>query len=141
MTPFPRTWFITGASSGIGRALARAAAGRGENVVAIARSTEHLGDLTDAHGDRVLAVAADVRDRASLDTAVQQAVETFGRLDVVANNAGYGVFGAVEEVTEAQVRALFETNVLGVLNVLWSTLPVLRAQRSGHLLMGSSYYG
>lgn len=139
--PSPRTWFISGASSGIGRALALAAAGRGDNVVALARSAERLHDLSAADGARVLALTADVRCRDDVDDAVRQAVDAFGRVDVVAANAGFGVFGAVEEVTAEQARAVVETNVFGVPNVLWATLPVLRAQRSGHVLMGSSYYG
>ncbi|MGI3783978.1 MAG: SDR family NAD(P)-dependent oxidoreductase [Janthinobacterium lividum] len=140
-TPTHRTWFITGASSGIGLALATAAAERGDQVVALARSVDRLAPLVAEHGDRVLALAVDVRDAVQVEDSVQQAVRRFGRLDVVANNAGYGVFGAVEEATADQARGIWETNVLGVLNVLRSTLPVLRAQRSGHVLQGSSYYG
>lgn len=135
------TWFITGGSSGIGQALARAAAGRGDNVVALARDVTPLAALVDEHGDRVLALAVDVRRQTEVEQAVSRAVEAFGRIDVVANNAGYGVFGAVEEVTDAQARGIFDTNVFGVLNVLRATLPVLRAQRSGHVLQGSSFYG
>ncbi len=137
----PSTWFITGASSGIGLALAGAAAGRGDNVVALARDVAALGTLVDEHGDRVLALAVDVRRRAEVDEAASRAVAAFGRIDVVANNAGYGLFGAVEESTDEQARAIFDTNVFGVLNVLRATLPVLRAQRGGHVLQGSSYYG
>jgi len=137
----PSTWFITGASSGIGGALARAAAGRGDNVVALARDVSALRALGDEHGDRVLVLSADVRSRADVDDAVSRTVASFGRIDVVANNAGYGLFGAVEESTDEQARAVFDTNVFGVLHVLRATLPVLRAQRSGHVLQGSSYYG
>jgi NAD(P)-dependent dehydrogenase (short-subunit alcohol dehydrogenase family) len=137
----PLTWFVTGASSGIGHALARAAAARGDHVAAVARDAAALRALErDGHG-RVLPLAADVRSPAEVDSAVARAVETFGRIDVVANNAGYGLFGAVEESTDEQARAVFDTNVFGVLNVLRATLPVLRAQRSGHVLQGSSYYG
>ncbi|MGY1696712.1 SDR family NAD(P)-dependent oxidoreductase [Geodermatophilus sp. SYSU D00814] len=137
----PSTWFITGASSGIGLALARAAAGRGDRVAALARDVSALAPLADQHGDRVLALAADVRRPAEVDDAVTRAVASFGRLDVVANNAGYGLFGAVEESTDEQARAVFDTNVFGVLHVLRAALPVLRAQRGGHVLQGSSYYG
>jgi len=137
----PSTWFITGASSGIGLALARAAAARGDSVVAVARDVAAVRPLVDEHGDHVLPVAADVRRRDEVDAAVARALEAFGRIDVVANNAGYGLFGAVEESTDEQARAVFDTNVFGVLNVLRATLPVLRAQRSGHVLQGSSYYG
>jgi NAD(P)-dependent dehydrogenase (short-subunit alcohol dehydrogenase family) len=86
-------------------------------------------------------IDTDVRDAASVQAAVDGTVGRFGRIDVVANNAGYGLFGAVEEATDAQVRSIFDTNVFGVLNVLRATLPVLRAQRSGHILQGSSLYG
>jgi NAD(P)-dependent dehydrogenase (short-subunit alcohol dehydrogenase family) len=135
------TWFITGASSGIGLALARVAAGRGDNVVALARDIAPLGALVDEHGDRVLALSVDVRRQAAVEDAVARAVEAFGRIDVVANIAGYGLFGAVEESTDEQARAIFDTNVFGVLNVLRASLPVLRAQRGGHIVQGSSYYG
>jgi len=137
----PLTWFITGASSGIGRALTEAAAARGDNVVAVSRDVGPLDTVVEQYGAQVVAVPVDVRRRADIDQAVARAVETFGRIDVVANNAGYGLFGAVEESTDEQARAIFDTNVFGVLNVLRATLPVLRAQRSGHVLQGSSYYG
>jgi NAD(P)-dependent dehydrogenase (short-subunit alcohol dehydrogenase family) len=131
------TWFITGASSGIGQALAHAAVARGDNVVALARDISPLREF----GDRVLALSADVRRQADVERAVAQAVDAFGRIDIVANIAGYGLFGAVEESTDEQARGIFDTNVFGVLNVLRATLPVLRAQRGGHILQGSSYYG
>ncbi len=137
----PSTWFVTGASSGIGRALAEAAAARGDNVVAVARDPSTLRTLEQEGGGRVLALAVDVRDQEEVRTAVARALEAFGRIDVVANNAGYGLFGAVEESTDEQARAIFDTNVFGVLHVLRATLPVLRSQRSGHILQGSSYYG
>jgi NAD(P)-dependent dehydrogenase (short-subunit alcohol dehydrogenase family) len=137
----PSTWFVTGASSGIGLALASAAAGRGDNVVAVSRDPASLGPLVEASGPRVLALAVDVRRRAEVEEAVGRAVDAFGRIDVVANNAGYGLFGAVEESTDQQARDVFDTNVFGVLNVLRATLPVLRRQRSGHVLQGSSFYG
>jgi NADP-dependent 3-hydroxy acid dehydrogenase YdfG len=108
-------------------------------VVAIARNTASLADLG-THG-RLLTIDADVRDEAAVKEAAGQAAARFGRLDVLANNAGYGLFGAVEEASDAQARAIFDTNVFGALNVLRATLPVLRAQRSGHILQGSSYYG
>ncbi|MFE7723515.1 SDR family NAD(P)-dependent oxidoreductase [Nocardia rhizosphaerihabitans] len=135
----PPIWFITGASSGIGRELAVQALAAGETVVAVARRTETLGEL--GEHDRLLAVEADVRNEAAVAKAVEQSVARFGRIDIVANLAGYGLFGAVEEVADGQARAIFDTNVFGVLNVLRATLPVLRGQRSGHILQGSSYYG
>lgn len=136
MTNVPRTWFVTGASSGIGLALVRQALDAGDSVAAISRNVANLGPA-----ERLLAVSVDVRDELAVRAAVQQAVERFGRIDVVANNAGYGLFGAVEEATDAEARAIFDTNVFGVLNVLRATLPVLRRQRSGHILQGSSDLG
>jgi NAD(P)-dependent dehydrogenase (short-subunit alcohol dehydrogenase family) len=136
-----RTWFITGASSGIGLELARTAAGRGDRVAALARNAGRLQPLADEFGDRVLLLAADVTDASTVQAAVDATVIAFGGIDVVANNAGFGLFGAVEEVTDVQARAIFDTNVFGVLNVLRAVLPVLRGQRRGHVLQGSSYYG
>ncbi|MET8979434.1 SDR family NAD(P)-dependent oxidoreductase [Streptomyces sp. NPDC004539] len=140
-TTTPRTWLITGATSGIGRELTLQALANGEAVAALARDTASLDELTEAYGDRLLVVRADVRDERAVKEAVERTIVRFGRIDVVANNAGYGLFGAVEEASDAQARAVFDTNVFGVLNVLRATLPVLRAQRSGHVLQGSSVYG
>ncbi|WP_344329573.1 SDR family NAD(P)-dependent oxidoreductase [Kitasatospora putterlickiae] len=137
----PRVWLITGATSGIGRELTLQALESGESVSALARDTAPLEELAEAHGGRLLAIEADVRDERAVQTAVERTLARFGRVDVVANNAGYGLFGAVEEASDTQVRAVFDTNVFGVLNVLRATLPVLRAQRSGHVLQGSSIYG
>ncbi|MEV6596232.1 SDR family NAD(P)-dependent oxidoreductase [Actinoplanes sp. NPDC051346] len=136
-----QTWFITGATSGIGRQLTLAALQRGDNVAALARTTSGLDDLAQQFDTTLLTLTADVRDEAAVQNAVQRTVAAFDRIDVVANNAGYGLFGAVEEASDAQARAVFDTNVFGVLNVLRATLPVLRAQRSGHILQGSSVYG
>ncbi|MER5202476.1 SDR family NAD(P)-dependent oxidoreductase [Streptomyces sp. NPDC002825] len=136
-----RTWLITGATSGIGRELTRQALEGGDAVSALARDTSPLDELAQAHGERLLLVRTDVRDEQAVQDAVERTLARFGRIDVVANNAGYGLFGAVEEASDAQVRAVFDTNVFGVLNVLRATLPVLRAQRSGHVLQGSSVYG
>ncbi|NEA99028.1 SDR family NAD(P)-dependent oxidoreductase [Streptomyces sp. SID13726] len=137
----PRTWLITGATSGIGRELTLRALEGGEAVAAVARDTASLADLGERYGERLLLIQADVRDERVVRDAVEETLGRFGRIDVVANNAGYGLFGAVEEASDAQVRAVFDTNVFGVLNVLRATLPVLRAQRSGHILQGSSVYG
>src|ERR1700722_4241932 len=138
-TEISRVWFITGASSGIGQELTRQALDAGEAVVAVSRSPVGLAGL--GRPELLLAVDADVRDEAAVRKAVDAAASRFGRIDVVANNAGYGLFGAVEEAADAQARAIFDTNVFGVLNVLRAPLPVLRAQRSGHILQGSSYFG
>lgn len=139
--PDALTWFITGASSGIGLELTYAAVRRGDRVTALARNTERLEQLADEFGERVLVVGVDVADPGRVGAAVDAAVTAFGGIDVVANNAGFGLFGAVEEVTDEQARAIFDTNVFGVLNVLRAVLPVLRTQRRGHIVQGSSYYG
>jgi NAD(P)-dependent dehydrogenase (short-subunit alcohol dehydrogenase family) len=136
-----KTWFITGASRGFGRIWAEAALSRGDRVAATARRPETLKPLVDAYGDSVLPLTLDVTDRAAAVTAVRRAADTFGRLDVVVNNAGYGLFGMVEETTEEQARAQLDTNVLGPLWVTQAALPVLRAQGAGHILQVSSIGG
>ncbi|MFJ2770475.1 SDR family oxidoreductase [Streptomyces sp. NPDC087300] len=136
-----KTWFITGASRGFGRIWAEAALQRGDRVAATARDTETLRPLVDAYGDDVLPLRLDVTDRAAATDAVRRAAEAFGRLDVVVNNAGYGLFGMVEETTEDQARAQLETNLFGPLWVTQAALPYLRAQGSGHILQVSSLGG
>ncbi|GAA1201210.1 SDR family NAD(P)-dependent oxidoreductase [Pseudonocardia alaniniphila] len=136
-----RTWLVTGATSGIGRELVAQVLASGDQVTAVARRSARLGDLTEKYAGTVLAIDADVRNEDDMQRVVDATVESFGRIDVVANNAGYGLFGAVEEAGDEQARAIFDTNVFGVLNVLRAALPVLRRQRSGHVLQGSSFYG
>lgn len=136
-----KTWFITGASRGFGRIWAEAALDRGDRVAATARDPETLRPLLDAHGDDVLPIRLDVTDRTAAIAAVQRAAEFFGRLDVVVNNAGYGLFGMVEETTEEEARAQLDTNLFGPLWVTQAALPYLRAQGSGHILQVSSLGG
>ncbi|WP_344381150.1 SDR family NAD(P)-dependent oxidoreductase, partial [Mycolicibacterium diernhoferi] len=136
-----KIWFITGASRGFGREWAIAALERGDKVAATARDTATLDDLVAKYGDAVLALQLDVTDRAADFAAVEQAHTHFGRLDVVVNNAGYGQFGFIEELTEADARDQIETNVFGALWVTQAALPFLRAQRSGHILQVSSIGG
>ncbi len=136
-----KTWFITGASRGFGREWAIAALERGDSVAATARDTSTLEDLADEYSDRFLSLHLDVTDRAADFAAVQRAHEHFGRLDVVVNNAGYGHFGLVEELTEDEARAQLETNLFGALWVTQAALPILREQRSGHILQVSSIGG
>lgn len=136
-----KTWFITGTSRGFGREWALAALERGDNVVATARHTNSLDTLAAEFGDKVLPVSLDVTDRDAVFAAVARAHEHFGRLDVVVNNAGYGQFGAVEELSEAEAREQIETNLFGVLWVTQAALPFLRAQGSGHILQVSSIGG
>ncbi|HXH79258.1 SDR family NAD(P)-dependent oxidoreductase [Nocardioides sp.] len=134
-------WFITGTSSGIGRELALLALRQGDRVAALSRTGGSSRELVDEFGPQVLVLDVDVRDAGAVQRAVDLTVAAYGRIDVVANNAGYGLFGSVEEVTDEQARAIFDTNVFGVLNVLRATLPILRSQGSGHVLQGSSVYG
>jgi len=136
-----KTWFITGTSRGFGREWALAALERGDRVVATARDASSLDDLVAAHGDAVLPLALDVTDRDAVFAAVAQAHEHFGRLDVIVNNAGYGQFGMVEELSEAESRQQIETNLFGALWVTQAALPFLRAQGSGHVLQVSSIGG
>jgi NAD(P)-dependent dehydrogenase (short-subunit alcohol dehydrogenase family) len=136
-----KVWFITGTSRGFGREWAIAALERGDKVAATARDTRSLDDLVTKYGDAILPLQLDVTDRAADFAAVKQAHEHFGRLDVVVNNAGYGQFGFVEEVSEQDARDQLETNVFGALWVTQAALPYLRAQRSGHIIQVSSIGG
>jgi NAD(P)-dependent dehydrogenase (short-subunit alcohol dehydrogenase family) len=136
-----KVWFITGTSKGFGRIWAEAALARGDRVAATARDVKTLGPLVQRYGDRVAAIGLDVTEKPAVHAAVSEAHERFGRLDVVINNAGYGLFGAIEEVSEAQARAQMETNLFGALWVTQAALPILRAQRSGHIIQVSSIGG
>jgi NAD(P)-dependent dehydrogenase (short-subunit alcohol dehydrogenase family) len=136
-----RTWFITGASRGFGREWALAALDRGDNVMATARDVRSLDDLQAKYGASVLALTLDVTDRGAVFDAVRQGHEHFGRLDVIANNAGYGQFGMVEELSEQEARDQIETNLFGALWVTQAVLPYLREQRSGHILQVTSIGG
>jgi NAD(P)-dependent dehydrogenase (short-subunit alcohol dehydrogenase family) len=140
-TQTPQTWFITGASRGFGREWAIAALERGDTVAATARDTTTLDDLAEKYGDRLLPLRLDVTDREGAFAAVEQAHDRFGRLDVIVNNAGYGHFGMVEELSEADVRDQLETNLFGALWVTQAALPYLREQGSGHILQVSSIGG
>jgi NADP-dependent 3-hydroxy acid dehydrogenase YdfG len=136
-----KTWFITGAGRGFGRQWAEAALARGDKVAATVRNVSALKELSDRFGDAILPLQLDVNDRAAVFTAVQQAHQHFGKLDIVLNNAGFGLMGAIEEVGIEDARANFETNVFGLLNVIQAALPLLRAQKSGHILLVSSVGG
>ncbi|WP_066905555.1 SDR family oxidoreductase [Millisia brevis] len=136
-----KVWFITGTSRGFGREWAIAALERGDKVAATARDTSALADLVDKYGDAILPIQLDVTDRAADFAAVEQAHQRFGRLDIVINNAGYGLFGFVEEVSEQQARDQLETNVFGALWITQAVLPFLREQGSGHILQVSSIGG
>src|SRR5271169_2028724 len=142
MTQSPqRVWFITGASTGFGRLLAEETLRAGHKVVATARKPEQIANLGHHYSERCLVLPLDVTDPAQVDSAVEQTVARFGGVDVVVNNAGYGVAGAIEEVSEGEFMPMFETNVFGLLRVTRAFLPQLRKQRSGHILNLSSIGG
>ncbi|OBJ25335.1 short-chain dehydrogenase/reductase [Mycobacterium colombiense] len=145
------TWLITGCSTGLGRALAEAVIGAGHNTVVTARDAAAVADLVDSAPERVLTAALDVTDHAQVASAVRQAVERFGQIDVLVNNAGYGYRAAVEEGDDADVRALFETHFFGTVAMIKEVLPGMRARRSGAIVnissigaqltpVGSGYY-
>jgi NAD(P)-dependent dehydrogenase (short-subunit alcohol dehydrogenase family) len=136
-----KTWFITGASRGFGREWAIAALERGDSVAATARDTSTLDDLAEKFGPALLPLQLDVTDREAAFAAVAKAHETFGRLDIVINNAGYGQFGFVEELSEQEARDQIETNLFGALWVTQAALPLLRAQGFGHILQVTSIGG
>jgi NAD(P)-dependent dehydrogenase (short-subunit alcohol dehydrogenase family) len=136
-----RTWLITGASRGFGRHLAEAVLEFGDDLVATARRPVQLDDLVARYGERIRSVALDVTDAAGASNAVKEAVNAFGRLDVVVNNAGYANSAPIEEMAEDDFRAQIETNLFGVVNVTRAALPVLRAQRSGVFVQFSSIGG
>ena len=136
-----KTWFITGASKGFGREWSIAALERGDSVAATARDVSTLDDLVEQFGDKVLALPLDVTDRSAVFQTVKTAHDYFGRLDVIVNNAGYGQFGMVEELSEADLRDQLETNLFGAVWVVQAALPYLREQGSGHILQVSSIGG
>ncbi|QZY45744.1 SDR family NAD(P)-dependent oxidoreductase [Mycolicibacterium austroafricanum] len=141
-TDTPATWFVTGASRGLGAELVRQLLRRGDNVAATTRSAERLGAaLAGVDTGRLLPLELDLTDAAAVDGAVAAALDRFGCLDVVVNNAGYGFLGAVEETTDAEIRQMLDVQVSGVWNVLRSAVPHLRAARSGHIINVSSILG
>ncbi|MCO5066869.1 MAG: SDR family NAD(P)-dependent oxidoreductase [Rhizobiaceae bacterium] len=136
-----KIWFVTGASRGFGRLWTEAALKRGDKVAATARKLEALKDLHEAYPDSVLPLALDVTDRAAVFAAIDQAHKQFGRIDVILNNAGYGLLGTVEEVKEEDARAQIDTNLFGALWVMQAAAPIMRAQGSGHIIGVSSIGG
>ncbi len=140
-THHPRVWFITGCSSGFGRAYAEAIIAAGDRLVATARKSATLDDLVARAPDRVLAASLDVTNEAQIAAAVQQALERFGRIDILVNNAGYGLTGAIEEVSSEEWQRLFAVNVFGLAAMTRAVLPHMRAQRSGHIFNISSIAG
>ena len=137
-----KVWFITGCSKGFGRVLTEQLMEFGDDqVVATARQPETLQDLVDKYGARLLALKLDVTKQEDIQRSVDQALKTFGRIDVLVNNAGYGLGGALEECTMEDIRAIFETNVFGLMEVTKAVLPTMRQQKSGTILNLSSVAG
>lgn len=134
MLASPPVWFITGCSSGLGRALAVAALGRGDRVVASAREVAALAPLAAEHPERCRPFALDVTDAPSIAAAVAGAVEAFGRIDVLVSNAGCGLVGALEECSEEETARIFDVNFFGALRVIRAVLPHFRSQRGGHVV-------
>jgi NAD(P)-dependent dehydrogenase (short-subunit alcohol dehydrogenase family) len=136
-----KVWLITGSSRGLGRALAEAVLAAGDKLVATARKPAQLADLVDRYGDQVRAVAVDVTDARAAANAIQSAVNAFGRLDVLVNNAGYANVNSIEDMAAEDFREQIETNFFGVVNVTRAALPVFRTQRNGHIIQISSIGG
>ncbi|PGY06710.1 short-chain dehydrogenase/reductase [Bacillus sp. AFS031507] len=141
MKTMSKVWFITGTSSGFGRQFVQQLLQAGDKVVATARKLEAIQDFKELAPDRVHLVALDVTNKATIQSAVQEAVDVFGKIDIVVNNAGYGLFGMLEEYTDEQIRKQFDVNVFGVLDVIRATLPVFKRQGSGHYVNFSSFFG
>jgi NADP-dependent 3-hydroxy acid dehydrogenase YdfG len=137
----PKFWFITGASRGFGRVWADAALKRGDKVAATARKLESIADLKEKYGENVLTLELDVTKPGQAKSAVEQARAHFGRLDIVLNNAGYSLVSTIEEAGADDIRALYETNIIGPVSVIQAALPLLRKQGHGHILGTSSNLG
>lgn len=136
-----KVWFVTGSSRGLGRNFVEAALSRGDKVAATARNPHRLDELVATYRDAVLPLPLDVTDKAAVFESMKRAKEHFGRVDVIVNNAAYGLFGAVEELTEQQLRDQLETNLIGPLWVVQAALPHLREQGGGHIIQISSVAG
>jgi NAD(P)-dependent dehydrogenase (short-subunit alcohol dehydrogenase family) len=136
-----KVWLITGSSCGLGHALAEAVLAGGHKLVATARHPAQLADLVERYGDQVRAVALDVTDARAAGNAIKAAVDAFGRLDVLVNNAGYGDVGSIEDTSLADFRAQIETNLFGVIHVTKAAIPLMREQGSGHIIQFSSIGG
>ena len=136
-----KTWFITGSSSGFGRALTETLLERGNRVAATLRKVNALDDLKEQYGKRIWVAPLDVTDTTAVRAVVERAFDYMGRIDVVVNNAGYGLFGAAEEVSDDQIRRQIDTNLIGSIQVIRAALPLLRAQGGGRILQLSSAGG
>ncbi|MDF5730981.1 MAG: oxidoreductase [Rhizonema sp. PD38] len=141
MSDNKKVWLITGSSTGFGRALAQAVLKHGDDVVATARKPEQLNDLVGEFPDTAKAVRLDVTNLNEVKAVVDTVIEAFGRIDVLVNNAGFGLIGALEEVSEEQIRRNFETNLFGAINMMRAVLPIMRQQKAGHILNMSAIAG
>ena len=136
-----RVWFITGASTGFGRLLAEDLLHRGERVIATARDLPKVADLAKQYPDQARAFALDVTNPAQITSVAKQAIAAFGQVDVLVNNAGYGLNGAIEEVSEDEFEPMLQTNIYGVIRTTRAFLPHFRQRRSGHIVNFSSISG
>lgn len=136
-----KTWFITGASSGFGRALTEILLQRGDRVAATVRKAEALADLAGLYGDRLWVGLLDVTDSAAVRAVITRAFGDLGRIDVIVSNAGYAVFGAAEELSDAQIERQLDTNLLGSIQVARAAIPLLRQQGGGRIIQLSSSVG
>jgi NAD(P)-dependent dehydrogenase (short-subunit alcohol dehydrogenase family) len=136
-----KVWFITGSSRGLGRSLTEAVLSKGDRVVATARKPEQLKDLTDKFNDQIYPLQLDLIDKSQIQLAVARAIRHFGKIDVLVNNAGFGITGAAEAFTDEQVRSQLEVNLYAPIEVTRAVLPHMRKQRSGHILQISSIGG
>lgn len=136
-----KVWFITGVSSGLGLEVTRRALARGDCVAGTVRSLESTDALTQDYGSNFMRYQLDVRDRAALNSALQDALQHFGRIDVLVSNAGYGLFGAAEELSDEEIDAVIGTNLVGSITAIRAVLPVMRRQKAGRIIQISSYGG
>ncbi|WP_116789392.1 SDR family NAD(P)-dependent oxidoreductase [Flavobacterium psychrotrophum] len=136
-----KTWLVTGASKGLGLALVNQLLAAGQNVAATSRNLQQLKDAVGSNSNNFLALEVNLADDTSVKNAIQQAHTHFGSLDVLINNAGYGIGGSLEELTDTEIRAAFDVNVFGTINTIRHTLPYMRQQRSGHIINISSIAG
>ena len=136
-----KVWFITGCSTGFGRELAKEVLEQGYNVVVTARKTADVADIVSTYPDNAIAIQLDVTKKEEIANAIAVAMNRFGQIDILVNNAGIGYFGAIEESEEDEVRRMFEINVFGLSNMIKAVLPIMRKQRSGHILNVASIGG
>lgn len=136
-----KVWFITGSSTGFGRILAETLLKQGDRVIATARKPAQLEDLIAQYPQTAIALRLDVTDKAEIRTVIEKAIAAFGQIDVLVNNAGYGLIGALEEVSDEQIQRNFDTNLFGAINVIRAVLPMMREQQSGHIINMSAIAG